>query len=475
MNPRDKLSILSDKLQGISLDSIARTRILELLDEDTFVELDAFASTSGEGAGVITGYGLIEGGGVYVFSQDVAINSGAVDRVHAKKIKKVYDMAALTGLPVIGIYDSNGAKLDDVPEALNSYGAMLSAANKISGVVPQVSLILGTCAGTAAIVACGADIIVMNENAELFLNAPKVVENSGQPRDGAGSAENAARSGVAHIIAESEMEAIARTRDVVSFLPQNNLSAVPEIDYDDPEDVDKYLEDCCNNIEAVSFKEIIPLIADQDNLIYLSEYYGENVTVALGTIYGTTVMIIGADATLGLDECNKIAYFVNMADGFSIPVITFVNTDGFSNLIRDELAGSIRQASKLAHVYANSTTQKVSVITGKAYGSAYIALAGKGSGADLVLSWPSAIISALYPTTAVAFLAGDRITSEMSREEAEEDYKVTDASPFVYASQGYVDSVINPADTRQAIGDALDMLAGKRVNELSRKHINIPF
>ena len=474
MNPRDKLSILSEKLDNISLDSLARTRILELLDEDTFVELDAFASTSGEGAGVITGYGLIEGGGVYVFSQDIAINSGAVDRVHAKKIKKVYDMAAMTGLPVIGIYDSNGAKLDDVPQALSSYGDMLAAANKISGVVPQVSLILGTCAGTAAIVACGADVIVMNENAELFLNAPKVVENSGQPRDGAGSAFNAAKSGVAHIIADSEAEAIARTRDVIAFLPQNNLSSIPEIDYDEPEDVEKALKDACNQIETVSFRDLLPLIADIDNIIYLSEYYGENVTVALSSIYGITAMIIGADATLGLDECNKIAYFVNLADSFSIPVITFVNTDGFSNLVKDELAGSIRQASKLAHIYANSTTQKVSIITGKAYGSAYIALAGKGSGADIVLAWPSAIISALYPTTAVAFLAGDRITSEMSREEAEEDYKSTDASPFVYAARGYVDDVINPLDTRHKIVDALDMLSGKRVTELSRKHINIP-
>lgn len=475
MNPRDRLSILSENLNNINLDSVARKRILELLDEDTFVELDAFASASGEGAGVVTGYGLIEGGGVYVFSQDVAINSGAVDRVHARKIKKVYEMASMTGLPVIGIYDSNGAKLDDVPEALNSYGQMLSASNKISGVVPQVSLILGTCAGTAAIVACGADIIVMNENAELFLNAPKVIENSGQARDGAGSALNAAKSGVAHIIAESEAEAIARTRDVVSFLPQNNLSTVPEIEYDDPEDVAKDLEEFCNSIENVDFKNILPLIMDKDNTIYLSEHYGENVTIALSSIYGTTVLAVGADSTLGLEECNKIAYFVNIADSFSIPVLTFINTDGFSNTIKDELAGSIRQASKLAHVYANSTTQKISIITGKSYGSAYIALAGKGSGADIVYAWPSAIISALYPTTAVAFLAGDRITSEMSREEAEEDYKVTDASPFVYASRGYVDNVISPVDTRHAIGDALDMLTGKRVNELSRKHINIPF
>ncbi|MDR2655015.1 MAG: carboxyl transferase [Oscillospiraceae bacterium] len=474
MDTESRINALSRNLKTLSSDSPARRRVTKLFDEGTFVELDAFARTSGEGAGVVTGYGLIDGAAAYIFSQDIEINSGAVDAIHAKKIKKVYELASMTGLPVIGIYDSNGALLDDMPGALAAYGEMILSANKISGVVPQISLILGTCAGSAAVAACGADLIVMSRDAEFFLNSPRIADNNGLGAPGAGTAENAAKSGVVHLVADGEDEAISKVRRLVACLPQNNLSAVSDVEYAEPAGAVKALRSACENIENVAFSNLIKYIADRHSFVGLSKDYGENAVVGFATILGVNALIVGADGSLGIDECNKIAYYVNLADSFSIPVITFVNTDGFSPSSEDELSGSLRHAAKLAHVYSHATTQKIAVITGKAYGSAYVALAGKSAGHDIVVAWPSAIISALQPSTAVAFIAGDRITSTKSREEVEAEYKITDASPFVYAAKAYIDRVIDPAETRQAVANALDMLTGKRVNLMSKKHSNIP-
>jgi len=474
MSPESRLSILEKNRSRLKMGTSARNRIEQLFDEGTFVELDAFCQTYGEGAGVITGYGLIGGGGAYVFSQDVAVNSGAVDASHAKKVKRVYELAAMTGLPIVGIFDSNGARLDDVPTALNAYGEMMLDANKVSGVIPQISLVLGTCAGASAMMACSADFVIMSEQAEFFLNSPRVAENSGTSSPGAGTAQSTAKSGVAHLVAENDEEAIQLARKLSACLPQNNLSLVPEGDYKDPPAGVKALKTACEAIEYTAFTDIIPYIVDQDSLLMMTDAYGPNAKIGFATVYGITVMLVGAEKTLGIDECNKIAYFVNVADCFSIPVITFLNTDGFSPLNSDELSGSLRHAAKLGHIYARSTTQKVAVITGKAYGNAYIAMAGKNSGSDFIMAWPSAVISALFPTTAVAFLAGDLITSESSRQDAEEQYKVTDASPFTYAAEGYIDSVISPEETRDMILTALDILAGKRINTMDRKHTNMP-
>lgn len=476
MNPISKLEILARQRAALTAvaGTAARSRIEQLFDEDTFVELDNYAGLGTGNAGVITGYGQIDGLGAYVFSQDISVQSGAVDRIHARKIQKVYELATMTGLPIIGIYDSNGAKLDDMPEAMEAYGEMISASNRISGVVPQVALVLGTCPGMAALAACGADLLIMCEGAEFFMNSPRVAKANGTYVDGAGTAENTAKSGVAHLVGADEAEAILLARQVLPMFPQNNLSGSPEFSFKEPTGYVKPLRDFSEEIEQVDMREVIPHIVDAGSVFELSQEYGVNAMTALATLGGSTVLAIGASKTLGIDECSKIAYFVNLADAFSIPVVTFINTDGFSPYSKDELAGSIRQAAKLSHVYTNATVPKVALLVGKAYGSSYVTLAGKSAGADLVIAWPSAIISALPPTTAVAFLAGDQIDSENSREDVEEQYKISAASPFRYASEGYVDQVIDPAQSRQSIAVALDMLAGKRVNQMAKKHSNIP-
>lgn len=476
MDSISKLEILARQRAALSVvaETSARKRVEMLFDQDTFVELDDYAGVNSGNAGVITGYGQIDGLGVYVFSQDVTVQSGAVDRIHARKIRKVYELATMTGLPIVGIYDSSGAKLDDMPEAMEAYGEMISAANKISGVVPQLALVLGTCAGMAALVACGADIVIMSEGAEFFMNSPRVAKANGTYVQGAGTAKNTAESGVAHLIGKDEAEAIALARQVLPMFPQNNLSGSPEFSFTEPKGYVKPLRDFSEHIESVDMREVIPHVMDAGSVFELSKEFGENAIAALATLGGSTVLAVGVSKTIGLDECAKVAYFVNLADAFSIPVVTFINTDGFSPYSKDELSGSIRQAAKLSHVYTNATIPKVALLVGKAYGSAYVALAGKSAGADLVIAWPSAIVSALPPTTAVAFLAGDQIDSEHSREDVEEQYKISEASPFRYAGEGYVDQVIDPAQSRQAIATSLDMLSGKRINQMAKKHSNIP-
>ena len=444
----------------------ARERLALLFDVNTFVEIGGFATADGTPAGVVCGYGAVAGSPVYAFAQDSTENGGAVGKAHAAKIEKMYDWALKTGAPVIGIYDSQGARVAEGAGALEAYGAMILKANNLSGVVPQISLVLGTCVGTSAMMACGADFLIMSEKAE-FLAAPSVA---------GGSSAAAAKSGVAHIVEADDKSAIETARKLVAMMPLNNLSAPPVFDYQDTAGYEEALRAACES-GAAGKKDIVAAICDADSVVEMFPSFGKKVFAAMTTIGGFTVGVIatGGD-NLCANCCAKIARLVSVWDAFQIPVLTLVNTAGIDgDTDGDGLCFAVRDMAKLTHVYAEATTAKIAVITGKAYGAAYVALASKGASADYTLAWPSAIISPLSPEAAVAFSYGDRITAETPRAQVVADYIENEASAYTAAAAGHIDDVIDPAMTRPALLAALDLLSAKRVHKNPKKHGNIPF
>lgn len=468
MSMESKMKKLAEMRELVDKPAAAKERLSMLFDDGTFNELDAF--TVSENAGVITGFGYIEGNPVYAFSQDVTVDGGAVGRVHAAKVNKVYQLALKTGCPVIGIYDSNGARLSEGYDAMAAYGEMLAKSNNLSGVVPQIALVLGTCAGISAMLASSADFCVMSKKAQLFLTAPFVAEAKGEGVQGAGTAENAAKAGVASIVAEDDNDAIEQARKLISLLPTNNLSAVPVWEYAEPEAA--LSAESCAKTAAIG-------VADADSVVELSKEYAENVFTALATVGGSTVGLVAVSGEICPYAASKAARFVRVCDAFNVPVVTFVDTNGFIASSKAELSGGIQDAAKLAHAYAEATCPKISVITGKAYGAAYVAFAGRAANSDVTIAWPTAVISALSPETSVEFFWHDKLKGAENvaakRAELAEEYAETEASPFAAAKAGVIEDVIDPAQTRSAVLSALDMLSSKRVSKLPKKHGNMPF
>ena len=475
MSLESKRQQLADFNVKASSDNDAKKRLTALFDPDTFVEMNAFAMTNDVSCGVITGYGYVDGNPVYAFAQDNSVDGGAVGRIHAEKIKKVYEMASKTGAPVVAIYDSKGARLNEGFDALAGYGDMLALSNNLSGVVPQIAVVLGTCAGVSAMLACGADFVVMSESAELFMTAPFVAKANGEAAEGAGTAAFAEKCGVAHLVCKDDQDALAQTRTLLSLLPINNLSMVPQFEYEeDVAGADTLLQYMA---KEVCVCQAVKAIADASSVIVLQKEFGKGVFTALGTLAGSTVGFAGTKGEkLTADDSAKLARFVRTCDAFSIPVVTLVDTDGFVPSSKAELAGSIRESAKLAHAYAEATCPKIALITGDAVGSAYIALAGKGANADMVMAWPSAMISAMAPEAAVEILWHEKLAGvdKAGRKQLVEEYKDTLASPLEAAKNGYIDQIFEPDQTRAYLIGALDMLSGKRVSKMPKKHGNMP-
>ncbi len=454
---------LAARRQEMARPTPARERLSVLFDEGSFTELDAFVD-----GGVVTGYGYIEGVLAYAFSQDVLVKSGAVGRAHAAKVKKVYELAETNGAPVIGIFDSNGADMAQGGDALAAYGQMLRCANRLSGVVPQISVIAGVCGATAALIAAAADFVVMSKDAQFFLTPPFVAQADGAV-EGAGSAENAAKAGVASFLCDDAIQASIKAREIVRMLPQNNLSPVPVFEF----------EDVPQEIDALSADALVRSVADAGSVTEAGEGFGDCAYTALGTLSGSTVGFIStarAKGCLSSDDMVKIARFVRTCDAFGIPVVTFVDSEGFAGSAQDELCGEIRQASKLAHAYAEATCPKISVVTGQACGGVFVALAGTNANADLTLAWDGAVISPMPPDGAVEFMWHDRLKGcedlSKARQALVDEYKATEASAVKAASAGCVDSVIEPQETRAALVQAVLMLENKRSSRLPKKHSN---
>ena len=454
---------LSEKKAEITA-TPARRRLAALFDEGSFTELDAFARHGADSVEVVCGFGTVDGSPVYAFSQDGEVKGGAIGEAQALKIKKVYDLAVKTGAPVVGIYDSNGLYLGDGIQSLAACSDMLMMSDNISGVVPRISVIAGPCGGTLAMIAEGADVVIMSEKAEFFMTAPDVIR--AQDKEAVtGTADACAQSGLVHLTAADDMEAVAKARQVLSRLPLNNLSAAPITEFAAPAAVPA---------AGDSAGKAIAGIADADSVIELQPEYGKNVVTALGGVNGSSAGFVAYDGVAGAAECTKAARFVSLCDAFSIPVITLVNSTGYQTTPCAEQGGILAKAAQLSHVYAQATTPMISVITGDAYGAVYMTLAGRAANADLVYAWENAAISALAPEAAVSILWNDRLAAGEKREALAAEYVEKAASPFEAAARGALDGVIEPAETRAAVVAALDTLCGKRVPTLARKHTNMP-
>ena len=446
MNLQAKLAKLEEMKSACKTASPARERITALFDEGTFTELDGFVACGDKGVGVITGYGSIDGSIVYAFSQDVSTCGGAVSRAHAEKIAKVYEMAVKNGAPVVGIYDSNGAKVSEGQEVLASYQKILSMSQNLSGVVPQIAVIAGSCVGVNAMMAATADISVMAEGASLYL------VNDGSDT----SAKAQAEAGVVSMVASDPMDAVKKAKEVLSVLPLNNLELAPisEGAASAPASID----------EKTASEELAKAVCDAESVIELKADYAKHVYTALASIGGSTVGVVSVKGKL-CDGCSaKAASFVRFCDSFNLPVVTFVDTDGYKE------GTTPAAAANLASVYAEATCAKVTVYTGAAIGASAMAFGA----ADGRLAWPTAVISALAPATAVEFFWHDRLKGAEdtagTRAALEEEYADTEASAFSAATAGMVDDVVAPDETRASLIMALDALASKRVQRLAKKH-----
>ncbi|MBE6888906.1 MAG: acetyl-CoA carboxylase [Ruminococcaceae bacterium] len=426
-------------------DSDARKRIAALFDEDSFRELDKFMSADGELSSVVAGFGNILGRTAYAYAQDVSVKGGAVNKSAAMKIKKIYELAAKNGAPVVAIFDSKGGDINEGMAVLSAYGDIIKASAEISGVVPQVAVVCGVCAGAAAMLASMADITVMTEKAELFMTAPFNAPDG--KLGGAGTAANAAKAGVCDILAKDDDDAIAKAKKLVAVLPSNNISLAGN---------DEFEENDAEIAASMKGADVIAAIADKNSVVELGAEFGAAAYTALASVNWATVAFVATDKAEKLTAADsaKIARFVQLADVFSIPVVTVLDTKGFEPSSAAELQGSVRDFAKLAQVYASATTTKVNLIKGEAYGAAFAAF----DSADISYAWENASIAPMAPEAAKVFM-GEEL----------------DASAFNAAALGMVEGVIYAEDTKEAIASAIELCSSKRVAAPSRKHANFVF
>ncbi|MBQ7981434.1 MAG: carboxyl transferase [Oscillospiraceae bacterium] len=433
--------------------SKAKERLANLFDEGMYTEIDAGVKNGEDYAGVITAYGYVDGSPVYAFSQDSSVKGGAVSKQHAAKICKIYDLASRTGVPVVGIYDSNGAFIDDGAEAIKAYSDMLMWTNNLSGVVPQVSVIAGTCAGSSAMVACSADFVVVTDDAELYTTVGKEVKG-----------EDAVANGTAALSAKDDKEAMEAVKKLIAMLPANNISAIPMFEFA-----------ATGKTASGTASDITEAIADADSIVELSDGFGTAAYTAIATIGGSAVGIAATNKTadkLTSDDCAKLARFVRTCDAFTIPVLTIVDTEGFDS------DACVRDMAKLANAYAEATTLKLTLVAGKAYGAAMAAF-GAGN-ADVTYAYADAVISPVAPVTAVEFLWHDKLkgAADLSaeRNKLAAQYADENASAFDAAAKNCVDDIITAEEARTKVQTVLEVMAGKRMTKrLPKKHSNMPF
>ncbi len=438
----DKKNLELNKAIEIISKTSAYKNLQLFFDDGTFEEIDAFVKSDSEYAEVITAYGYVNGSPVFAFAQNNDICGGAMSIAQSAKIKKVYDLATKTGTPVVGFYDSMGAKLLQGSEMLASYGAVLNSVSNISGVVPQISVILGKCLGTGALNALNADFVIMCKKASLSL------QTNGDNMDG----EQALKNGYVQILEDNTKSAIAKTKSLLSYLPINNLSVSPNAQPYGATDVN------AQDIENSVF--------DSDSLFPIFEGFGECVKTAFARIDGNAIgTVITNGSEIDIAGADKLAKFVRFCDAFAIPVITFANSTGFK---------SLHGARKVSMSYAEATTVKITVVTGEVYGPFYVAVAGFGANADLTLAYTNASIGALAPITGANILWTDKMNVPVSQQSAViEEFKEIECSVFKAAANGYVEDVIIPSQTRDKLISALNMMAGKRVTRLPKKHNTI--
>lgn len=478
----------------------ARERIDLLVDPGTFVELNPFiehrtvdfgmANQKGPGDGVVTGYGKVNGRAIYLFSQDFTVFGGALGEMHAMKIANVMDLAAKNGAPFIGLNDSGGARIQEGVVSLDGYGHIFYRNAIYSGVIPQISVIMGPCAGGAVYSPAITDFVFMVDNtSQMFITGPKVIETvTGEKissEDLGGSKVHNAISGNAHFRAETEQEILQQVRDLLSFLPQNNDEKPPRLEADQADDYRPDLTDIIpfDAIRPYDIRKVIEQVVDQDSFMEVQKEFARNVVIGLARIKGEVVGLVCNQPKVmagGLDinSSDKAARFIRFCDSFNIPIITFEDVTGFFPGIKQEHGGIIRHGAKILYAYSEATVPKMTVILRKAYGGAYVALNSKSIGADLVFSWPNAEIAVMGPQGAANVIFSREIAQsdnpEQTRATKIEEYREKFANPYVAAARGMVDDVIDPRETRIKLIQALDMMRNKKETRPAKKHGNIP-
>ena len=479
----------------------ARERLELLLDEGSFVELDAFVTHRATdfgmedeqylGDGVVSGHGKIDGRLVFVYAQDFTVFGGSLSEAHAEKICKVMDLAMSTGAPIIGLSDSGGARIQEGVASLGGYAEIFLRNTLASGVVPQISVVMGPCAGGAVYSPAITDFTVMVDGSSyMFVTGPTVVKTVTHEEidlEGLGGARvHNETSGVAHFLAEGEPQAMDQTRRLLGYMPQNNVDPPPvAAEWKAPEvagsDLDELVPDSAQR--SYDMHRVIAGIVDAGSFTEVHAHFARNVICGFARVEGRSVGVVAQQpevlaGVLDIDASDKAARFVRFCDCFNIPLITLVDVPGFLPGVDQEHRGIIRHGAKLLYAYCEATVPKVTVITRKAYGGAYDVMSSKHVRGDLNFAWPTAEIAVMGVEGAVNIVFRDRIAAaaepDAERARLVEEYEARFANPYVAAARGYVDEVILPSETRARVVDALTMLEGKRQALPAKKHGNIP-
>jgi len=479
----------------------ARERMNMLFDENSFVELDMFVKHRGvnfgldkkeaHADGVVSGYGKINGRLVYAYSQDFTVLGGSLGEMHANKIVKVLDSAMKMGAPVIGINDSGGARIQEAVDALSGYGKIFYKNTLASGVIPQISVIMGPCAGGAVYSPALTDFIFMvDKTSKMFITGPQVIqavtgEIVSAEELGGGLTHNA-KSGVAHYLTNSEEECFSEIRRLIDFLPSNNLEVAPTVPTND--DINRKNIELNEIIPAnpnkpYEIKDVIKVLADDGDFFEYQEKYAKNIVTGFIRINGKSIGVVANQpkilaGCLDINASDKAAKFVRTCDVFNVPILTLEDVPGFLPGTTQEFGGIIRHGAKLLYAYSEATVPLITVILRKAYGGSYLAMCSKELGADLVLAWPTAEVAVMGAKGAANIIfrrdIGDSENPEETRKQKIAEYEDEFATPYKAAERGFVDDVIEPSTTRARLVDAFDMLSSKTVNHPNKKHGNIP-
>jgi propionyl-CoA carboxylase beta chain len=479
----------------------ARERIEKLLDPGSFQELDTFVRHRTNefgmeknrpwGDAVVTGHGTIDGRRVCVFSQDFTVFGGSLGEVMAEKMCKVMDLAAKIGCPVIGINDSGGARIQEGVVSLGAYGDVFLRNVRCSGVIPQISVIMGPCAGGAVYSPAITDFIFMvKETSHMFITGPEVIKTvTGEEptfEELGGAMTHNSKSGVAHFASDDEDACLEDVRYLVSFLPQNNLEIAPRVQpSDDPDRMDEELDSLVPDApnKPYDMRDVVRHIVDDGEFLEVHEHFAQNIICGYARLNGYSIGVVGNQpkalaGVLNIDASEKAARFVRTCDAFNIPILTFCDVPGFLPGTEQEWGGIIRHGAKLLYAFAEATVPKITVITRKAYGGAYDVMSSKHLGSDFNFAWPQAEIAVMGPEGAVNIIyRRDLATSPTPDERREKliaDYKARFANPYTAAERGYIDDVIVPHQTRPLLINSLETLLTKREPGPKRKHGNIP-
>jgi len=479
----------------------ARERLTMLFDEGTFNEIDKFVKhrctnfgmekVEAPDEGVVSGYGTIDGRLVYAFAQDFTVIGGTLGEMHAKKICKVMDLALKMGAPCIGLNDSGGARIQEAVDALSGYGQIFFRNTISSGVIPQFSVIMGPSAGGAVYSPALTDFVFMVKNtAKMFITGPQVIKTvTGEivtdEKLGGAMTHNSV-SGNAHFAADTEEECINQVRTLLSYIPNNNLEEAPIFDTgDDPNRQDASLNDIIPDHpnKPYDMKEVIKRVADNGEMFEVAQYYAQNIITCYIRLNGRSVGVIANQpksmaGCLDINCCDKAARFIRFCDAFNIPILNFVDVPGYLPGTNQEFGGIIRHGAKMLFAYSEATVPKITLVTRKAYGGAYIGMCSRDLGADQVIAWPTAEIAVMGASGAANIIFRKEIKAaddpEAKRAELIKQYEERFATPYEAAARGHVDMVIEPAATRPVLINAFEMLATKRETRPAKKHSNIP-